>query len=57
MKLYDENGKFLDSRTLAETSASRSSGFPKLVAVNNTLYLAWTDIQLKTIRTATIKTN
>jgi hypothetical protein len=40
-----KNGTLGDPFVVAETSASRGSGFPQMEMVNGTLYFAWTNPQ------------
>ncbi|MGK0396089.1 MAG: hypothetical protein ACJAYE_002109 [Candidatus Azotimanducaceae bacterium] len=41
---YDEQGNLKESFIVAETSASRRSGFPVIVSEGNDVYLTWTDV-------------
>ena len=41
---FSAEGKFLESIEIAQTSASRRSGFPIIESVANTVYVSWTDI-------------
>lgn len=50
-------GKKESGMTLAESSESRSSGFPQMTRSGNRLVFAWTDEKAKRIRTAQIRLN
>lgn len=41
-KIYDNKLKLVESLTLGETSSSRSSGFPKIVKLKNTVLVCYT---------------
>lgn len=41
---YNINGNLLSSTEVAHSSASRRSGFPIIAAVENSVYVTWTDI-------------
>ncbi len=44
LALYDADGKLLDQVQVAESQASRRSGFPVIGSVANDVYMTWTDI-------------
>lgn len=44
ISLYNAKGEFLGQHEVAETSASRRSGFPMIEAVGDSVYVSWTDI-------------
>jgi hypothetical protein len=41
---FAKTGQFIDSVDVAETSASRRSGFPIIESVEDTVYVSWTDV-------------
>jgi hypothetical protein len=44
LALYDADGKLLDRVLVAESQASRRSGFPVIGSVGDDVYMTWTDI-------------
>jgi hypothetical protein len=46
---YSMNGEFLGNTAVANSSASRRSGFPVIEAVGNSVYITWTDITASAI--------
>jgi hypothetical protein len=44
LALYDADGKLLDQVQVAESQASRRSGFPVIGSVGDDVYMTWTDI-------------
>ena len=42
--IVNQNGSLENSFVVARSNESRSSGFPKMVMKNNTVYFAWTDM-------------
>jgi thiol-disulfide isomerase/thioredoxin len=44
LALYDPEGKLLDQVQVAESKASRRSGFPVIASVGDDVYMTWTDI-------------
>jgi hypothetical protein len=44
MRLLAATGALSPAKVIAKTSAKRPSGFPQIVAANNSLVLAWTDV-------------
>ena len=58
LKLFDGSGIELSTFEIAEITAERSSGFPAMTTMNNTLVLAWTESKEgPTIKSALIKLN
>jgi len=44
LALYDAEGRLLDSVQVAETQASRQSGFPVIASSGDDVYVTWTDV-------------
>tara|TARA_B100000686_G_scaffold338586_1_gene411319 strand:+ start:705 stop:1916 length:1212 start_codon:yes stop_codon:yes gene_type:complete len=44
LSLYSAVGAFVGSYEIADTSASRRSGFPIIEGVGNSVYISWTDV-------------
>ena len=44
VSLYSEDGRLLNETAVANTSASRRSGFPVIESVEETVYVSWTDV-------------
>lgn len=57
VSVIHRTGKKEDGVILAESSESRSSGFPQMTRTGNRLIFAWTDEKAKRIRTADIRLN
>lgn len=54
--VYDYNGDLLDSATVAETSASRQSGFPVMTSTGDDVFVTWTDVSSeKQVRIARVR--
>jgi len=53
-----QDGSLEPSVTVAQSASSRSSGFPKMVMKNDTVYFAWTEIgESLSVKTAYLKLN
>ncbi|PIW04762.1 MAG: hypothetical protein COW40_07805 [Cytophagales bacterium CG17_big_fil_post_rev_8_21_14_2_50_40_13] len=46
---YDQKGMLLKRVKVAESKASRSSGFPVITSLGNTVYMAWTEVNEETV--------
>jgi hypothetical protein len=52
------DGRLREPQTLAVTSAARASGFPRAVAANGQVYLAWTEVDaggVRRVKAATLR--
>ncbi|MFY0593827.1 sialidase family protein [Roseivirga sp.] len=55
---FDEDGKELNRKTIAQTDSSRGSGFPVITNIDNNLVVAWTESgESSLIKTAFITLN
>jgi hypothetical protein len=52
VRRVDAGGRLSDAATVTETTASRRSGFPRMVRAGDALHFAWTDVAAG-VRTAT----
>jgi len=51
-----QDGSLGESMVIAKTNVSRSSGFPKMSKMGNTVYFAWTEVgETLTVKTASMK--
>jgi hypothetical protein len=54
LSLYSVAGKLLDTTHVANTSASRRSGFPVIDSVANDVYITWTNTKEAQVRVARV---
>ena len=46
---YDAMGTLINKLKVAESKASRASGFPVITSIDNTIYMAWTEVNEETV--------
>jgi hypothetical protein len=47
LALYDVGGRLVDQVQVAESQASRRSGFPVIASAGDDVYMTWTDIAVE----------